>query len=179
MPTQSHPTTDTAPSRRRALIAQAGRFGLVGIANTIIDFIISAIIANVLGGSVIYANIFGFTFTGVIIGSVLGGCIAMVNSYFLNMRFTFKAHDKSLRQAILFFVITGFGLIVLRPIVIHAFTDWWTVPVDLTYFPSQVIGLKLSRDLIFELVGVASAILIIWPYNFILYKRVVFKKGQD
>lgn len=178
MPTQSHPHTDAAPSRKQALLAQAGRFGLVGIANTVLDFIISAFIAGILGGTTIFANLFGFTITGVIIGSILGGCIAMVNSYILNMRFTFKASDGGLRQALLFFAITGFGLIVLRPIVIHAFTDWWTFPVDLSYFVTQALGLKFSRDFVFELVGVASAIVVIWPYNFILYKRVVFKKGQ-
>jgi putative flippase GtrA len=179
MPTKSQPQTDTQPDAKKTVIKEASRFGLVGIINTLIDFAIATFIAGLLGGTTVFFNFFGFTITGVIIGSVLGGCIAMINSYILNMRFTFKARGGGLRQAVLFFAITGFGLIILRPIVIHIFTDWWTFPVDLGYFLTQAIGLKFTYETVFELVGAAAGIVFIWPYNFILYKKVVFKKGQS
>lgn len=179
MPNSSHPKSDTTSDTKKTVIKEAGRFGIVGIINTLIDFVLAAVIASALGGTTVYFNLFGFTFTGVIIASIIGGCVAMINSYVLNMRFTFKAHARGLRQAILFFGITGFGLIVLRPIVIHVFTDWWTFPVDLGFLITQALNLPFSRDLVFELIGVAAGILFIWPYNFILYKKVVFKKEQS
>lgn len=179
MPTKSHPQTDTQPDAKKTVIKEASRFGLVGIVNTLIDFAIATVIAGALGGQTVYLSLFGFTITGVIIGSVIGGCIAMINSYILNMRFTFKAKDGGLRQALLFFAITGFGLIILRPVIIHVFTDWWTFPVDLAHFITQSVGLKFTYETVFELVGAAVGIVFIWPYNFILYKKVVFKKGQS
>lgn len=177
MPTSSHSTAAEKTDNKKTIIKEASRFGLVGIINTLIDFAIATIIAGILGGATIFINVSGFTITGVIIGSVLGGCIAMINSFILNRRFTFKAHDGGLRQAVLFFAITGFGLIVLRPVIIHMFTDWWKAPVDLAHFIIQVIGLNLSYETVFELVGAAVGIVFIWPYNFFLYKKVVFKKG--
>lgn len=166
------------PKKSRSELGQAGRFGLVGIINTSIDFVLATIISSAIGATTIYAAFAtpegDFTVTGVIIASVIAGFIAMINSYFLNLRFTFKAQGGGLRQAVKFFVITGFGLGVLRPLIIKLATDWWTWPVDFGYSVSQILNLNLSRDIIITLIGVASAIVVIWPYNYLMYKRFVF-----
>lgn len=170
------------PKKSRSELAQASRFGLVGIINTVIDFVIATIISSAIGATTIYAAFAtpegNFTITGVIIASVVAGFIAMINSYFLNLRFTFKAHAGGLNQAIKFFAITGFGLGVLRPLVIKLTTDWWAWPVDFGYAMSQVLHLGLSRDIIITLIGVASAIVIIWPYNYLMYKKFVFTNAN-
>lgn len=164
--------------KNSAGLARAGRFGLVGILNTIIDFVIATLIATAIGAThiwVAFATPEGtFTITGVIIASVIAGFIAMINSYFLNLRFTFRAHSGGGRQALRFFLITGFGLAIIRPLVIKLATDWWSWPVDFGYTVAQIFGLQLSHDMVVTLVGIAAGIIVVWPYNYFMYKRFVF-----
>ncbi len=177
----AHP--DAVKTKGRAELAQASRFGLVGILNTIIDFVIATLISTAIGATHIWAAFATpegtFTITGVIIASVIAGFIAMINSYFLNLRFTFRAQGGGGRQALKFFLITGFGLAILRPLVIKLATDWWTWPVDFTYTVVRIFNLHLSLDMCVTLVGIAAGIIVVWPYNYFMYKRYVFTQRTE
>ena len=78
------------------------RFGLVGAANTALDFGLLLVLANFFAVPHVIANI-------------ISSSIAFVASFFANKKYTFKTTGQSVvREMILFTVITLFGLWVIQ-----------------------------------------------------------------
>jgi putative flippase GtrA len=90
---------------RLPISATQVRFGIVGIANTLVDALGYAILLA-LGLLVFVANFISTT-------------SGMLLSFTLNRNFTFRAKDGDLRrQALLFFAVTAFGLWVVQFLII-------------------------------------------------------------
>lgn len=127
-------------------------FAAIGALNTVLDFAILFGL-NSLGVPVSVANIFS---TG----------ITFANSFGLNKKITFKSVSKNkkelARQMILFVTVTLFGLWVIQGIIIYI-----TSPIFENIFKNSKIALLFSKL-------IATIFSLIW--NFILYKKVVFKK---
>lgn len=147
---------------------QVGRFGLVGVLNTIVDIVLQ--------------NIF-FQFFGLskIIASLISGTVAMINSFIFNQRFTFRVKKTDTLHVIYFFVITLFGLYIIRPLVILIFTKWWMWPANIAFKLLNTLHIPIphsanvsSYDAVVNYVGLISAILIVLVYNYLMYKKVVF-----
>lgn len=128
--------------------AQKIRFGVVGIANTALDF----------------ALLFLFVGFGIdkIPANYLSTGISFVFSFFVNKSFTFKNKTgNAKKQFILFIVITIIGLWVIQPIVITsvaamlASTGWAS---GIILFIAKIIATIFSM---------------VWSY--ILYSKIVFK----
>lgn len=85
-------------------IARIARFGVVGVANTALDFGI----------------LFGLTSLGtpVFLANIVSTSAALALSFVLNRNFTFRSDGARSRQLVLFFVVTLVGLWVLQPLVI-------------------------------------------------------------
>lgn len=132
--------------------AQKLRFGLVGVANTALDFILLFLFVN-LGINKIGAN---YLSTG----------ISFIFSFFVNKSFTFKHKEGNARkQFALFILVTIAGLWILQPIII------WIV--------SNALGSYISNDdvLLFIAKLIATVASLVW--NYLLYSKLVFKKyGQ-
>ena len=129
--------------------AEKLRFGLVGGANTAIDFGI----------------LFGLVFLGVdkLVANFFSTGVAFVFSFFVNKSFTFKSiGGNTKKQFGLFLVITLFGLWVIQPIIISG-TTW---VLDETSLNSGVV-LLVGKLL-------ATVATLIW--NYVLYSRFVFRK---
>jgi putative flippase GtrA len=127
------------------------RFGLVGAANTTIDFGI----------------LFGLVFLGIdkLVANFISTGIAFIFSFFVNKSFTFKQSGKaSKKQFGLFLVITLTGLWVIQPVIISL-----TNPV------LTGAGLNASLSLLTGKL-LATVATLIW--NYILYKRFVFKAAS-
>jgi putative flippase GtrA len=130
--------------------AQKIRFGIVGIANTALDFILLFLFVG-LGVDKIVANYFSTS-------------IAFIFSFFVNKKFTFKNTDGNVkRQFALFILVTIIGLWVIQPLVIAAVTS---IPVDASW-PKEGI--------LFIAKVIATVASLIW--NYLFYSRLVFKKG--
>ncbi|WP_216215465.1 GtrA family protein [Amycolatopsis aidingensis] len=81
------------------------RFGLVGIANTAVDFV-GYLVLVTAGLPIFFANF-------------LSTSAGMLLSFSLNRSFTFRAKEGDPRlQALLFFTITAIGLWAVQPVVI-------------------------------------------------------------
>ena len=127
------------------------RFIIVGVVNTVIDFIILNVL-SLIGVPKIAANTAS---TGV----------SMLFSFFMNKKWTFSSLSKNyLREIILFFVFTLFGLWVIQNGVM------WLI---LTFVPH--FGLP---DWLFLNISklVASVPSLIW--NYLTYDRFVFRKDE-
>jgi putative flippase GtrA len=131
--------------------AEKLRFALVGGANTAIDFGI----------------LFGLVFLGVdkLVANFFSTGIAFIFSFYVNRSFTFKSTGGNTKKQFgLFLVITLFGLWVIQPVII-AFVAWLLASSNLSK-PIILLAGKL----------LATVATLIW--NYVLYSRYVFKKGE-
>lgn len=137
-------------------------FTLIGGLNTFLDFAILFTLKSI-GLSLILANICSTTVTFII-------------SFFLNKKITFKSETQNkkdiAREMVLFTIITLFGLWVIQNIIISI-----TKPIIIYYFGDiNILFVNISQDnfaiLTSKIIGTIFSL--IW--NFILYKKVVFKK---
>jgi len=132
--------------------AEKIRFGIVGIANTALDFIILFILVA-LGLDKIPAN---YISTGA----------SFIFSFFVNKSFTFKSTGgNAKKQFALFIIITIIGLWIIQPIIITAIS---ALLVN-TGWASGVI--------LFIAKIIATIASLIW--NYLFYSRLVFKKQEQ
>ncbi|MEO6109532.1 MAG: GtrA family protein [Candidatus Saccharimonadales bacterium] len=129
--------------------AEKVRFGVVGVANTAIDFGILFILVA-LGVDKIVANFFS---TG----------SAFIFSFFVNKSFTFKTKGGNVKKQFgLFIIVTIIGLWIIQPLIITgvgnllATTGW-----------SSALILLIAKL-------IATVASLIW--NYVFYSRIVFKK---
>ena len=128
------------------------RFGLVGAANTALDFGLLLVLANFFAVPHVIANI-------------ISSSIAFVSSFFANKKYTFKTTGQSVvREMILFTVITLFGLWVIQSAIITLLTP-----------PIQSI---VTNDTITLVIAKLVATLASLTWNYILYSRIVFKTSH-
>jgi putative flippase GtrA len=105
------------------------RFGLVGVANTLVDALGYALLVSA------GVPLFGANFISTTAGMLL--------SFTLNRNFTFRSREGSVRrQALLFFGVTAFGLWVVQALVIFGVTKAFPgVHVLVPKFAGIAVGL--------------------------------------
>ena len=127
------------------------KFAYIGAFNTAFDFAILFSLKT-LGINIVAANI---TSTGV----------TFILSFILNKKITFNSTNKTkkenIKEFLLFTVITLFGLWVIQTLVIYIVT-------------SILSSILISNINLFIAKIIATIFSLIW--NFVLYKKVVFKK---
>lgn len=145
-------------------IKQVGRFGLVGILNTVVDFAIyNGFLLLLPGFPVVWAG-------------VISGTAAMINSFVFNKNFTFKAKKLSTQKLVMFFVITAAGLYLIRPFILYIFTDFWLWPAQALYDVTSFLHLPFSPEFDTRNLALVVAIAIVLVYNYLLYKYYVFNE---
>jgi putative flippase GtrA len=134
--------------RLAARHAEKLRFGLVGVANTALDFVL----------------LFAFVALGVnqYVANYLSTSLAIVFSYFMNRRFTFRSEGTKRREVVPFVLVTLTGLWALQPALI------WLVTEGLRHVVAQdYVVLFLAK-----LVATVGSL----TWNYLLYSRVVFTR---
>ncbi len=127
---------------------QFGRFALVGVVNTLLDFGLLFLLRSA-GLPMIAANIISTT-------------TAFISSFVANKKYTFKTTGTDLkRELTLFIVVTLFGLWVLQSIVLWAITP--ALEDMLGNHRYGLLGAKL----------LATVVSMVW--NYVLYTKLVFK----
>ena len=125
------------------------RFGIVGGANTALDF----------------GLLFVFKFIGipVEIANIMSTGLAFIFSFFANKKYTFKTTNTNIiREMILFVIITLTGLWGLQ-----------TLIIALTHNPlSQLMGNTDVALLVAKLLATVASL----TWNYLFYSRLVFKK---
>lgn len=145
---------------------QAGKFGIVGILNTLLDFVIfNLLTSRFFRVPKVAANIFSTT-------------VAMTFSFFANRQAVFTAGTGDpVTQAVLFFAVTGFGLWVLQTGILHLVVDKWRWPRALTAWALRItsLGRLISTEFALKNGGKAFATLFSLAWNFVMYKYLVFR----
>ncbi|MDF2460859.1 MAG: rane protein of unknown function [Candidatus Saccharibacteria bacterium] len=152
---------DETPKRRHD-IKRAGKFGAVGVFNTVLDFALYNLLST-LGLTLIQANIISTT-------------IAMMFSFMANKKLVFKKHDGHMgKQAVAFLAITAFGLYVLQNGAIHILTEVWTLPIDIGLAIAHSLGITGHDEFLIKNGAKAAATLLSLSWNYVMYKKVVFR----
>lgn len=147
-----------------AEIKRVGRFGLVGILNTVVDFV------------VYNGLLFLLPAVPAIWAGIISGTAAMINSFVFNKNFTFKAKKLSTKKLVMFFVITAAGLYIIRPAILYVFTDYWLWPSQLLYSITTALRLPFSQEFDTRNLALVAAIAVVLVYNYLLYKYYVFNE---
>ncbi|HUD08340.1 MAG TPA: GtrA family protein [Candidatus Saccharimonadales bacterium] len=127
------------------------RFTMVGLLNTSTDFGLYSVLL-ILGWMPLLAN-------------TVSTSAGMLLSFFLNRRFTFRAHHQNSRQqARRFLIVTLTGLWLLQPIIIYLVRD---LSSSLFHFNKTRLLLNLIAKLI--------SIIFSFIWNYLWYSRFVFK----
>ena len=145
-------------------IGRVGKFGIVGVVNTAIDFTILNVLHLIFKMGIIESNLFSTT-------------IAMFFSFAVNRRYVFTDHESSVwRQGTTFLIVTAIGLYGLQTIIIHLLTVTWTGPLGLVVRVVNAFGLGtvLSANIVITNGAKAIATIATLIWNYLLYKRVVF-----
>ncbi len=152
-------------STSRTEMMRIGKFGLVGVFNTLIDFVIYNLVSSHLGLSLVISNIISTT-------------VAMVFSYLANRQLVF-ARSKSSRplhhQLALFYLVSAFGVYVLQSLTIVLLTSVWQWPINVMLGVFHTFGISGSDAFLIKNAAKAVATIVSLIWNYIMYKRVVFK----
>lgn len=145
---------------------QAGKFGLVGILNTVIDLGLFNLLTQVFGVYVVAANIVSVS-------------VAIINSYIWNKNWTFQDKSKTglVEQFTKFVVFSLIGM-GIQTFMVWLLATKWTVSGLWAYSVVNFIGLERIFSQSFVLNNWAKVwgigFTLIW--NFIAYKKWTFKK---
>jgi putative flippase GtrA len=134
-------------------------FSLIGIFNTLFDLALYVVFQN-LTHSILIANI-------------IATSAALIGSYFLNSRLTFKSKKWTFKSFFLFVAVTIFGLWFLQTSIIYLITPTvQLIPEFLWHLFGPLEGIaKVVAPKIF-----ATAVTFVW--NFLWYNKVIFKKDS-
>jgi putative flippase GtrA len=152
-------------STSRTEILRIGKFGLVGVFNTILDFVIYNFVSSHFGLSLVLSNIISTT-------------VAMVFSYVANRQLVFDKNKSSRplhHQLALFYLVSAFGVYVLQSVVIYILTSVWNAPLDVMLGVFHTFGISGSDTFLVKNAAKAVATIVSLTWNYIMYKRVVFK----
>ena len=159
MATKRQPTTGE--------IRRVGKFGAVGIINTVIDFSLF----NLLSKFVFMGS------GGVIPSNIVSTTTSMIFSFFANRGVVFKAERGSmLKQAVIFFAVTAVGLYIIQTGIIYILVHVWTTPLDLAVRIIRHLGIYWLNDQFYINNGAkAFATVASMTWNYLMYKKVVFR----
>jgi putative flippase GtrA len=131
-------------------------FAAIGIFNTLFDMALYVLV-QYLTGSIIIANI-------------VATSAALIGSYLLNSKLTFKAKKWTAKSFILFVVVTIFGLWVLQTGVIYLLTPLVGIIPEVLW---RLFGPLEDIVKILAPKVAATAVTVVW--NFLWYNKVIFK----
>lgn len=151
----------TSGNGKRSFL-QLVKFGLIGVSNTLVDFIVTFALNAV----------FRLYFLAKIIGYACG----IANSYFWNSRWTFREERRRDKREILLFIAVNLVTLGLSLLLQWIFRDllhlddWWTGFAGENWFTKILNGERFCILLAFPI-----PLLV----NFIGNKLIVFKKRAD
>lgn len=135
-------------------------FSLIGVFNTLFDL-------------ALYVAIYNFT-GSIIVANLMATSAALIGSYILNSRITFKSKKWTVKSFALFVAVTVFGLWVLQTGIIYALTPF------VNHIPEHIwMHLGGLQHTIKTVVPKLLATVVTFVWNFMWYNKVIFKNDRD
>ncbi|MFA4817221.1 MAG: GtrA family protein [Parcubacteria group bacterium] len=151
-----------AESKMHQLMAQFGKFVLVGIMNTLVDLIVlnveMAVTGIVVGGGYSVEKAISFLF-------------AVTFSYFINKHWTFqdKTKEGEGKKMSQFFAVSVVGMIINVSVATIVVT-YLQIPIN------NILSLSFLTPQLWGTIGALGGTAIGLVWNFVGYKFIVFKK---
>ncbi len=142
--------------RRTTKVTQSEkiRFGLVGVINTFVDFVVLNVLVGLVGVMIVPANIISTT-------------TAMVTSFGLNKKVVFRTGEGSLaRQLVLFFAVTLSAVWLVQSGVM--FVIFQLLAISTQWHETIILNIA-------KLGGICAGL--VW--NYIWYSKVVFRHANQ
>ena len=157
-----------APRPRGRTAGQIVRFGLVGVVNTVVDYVTFIVLTIV----------FHIPLSNVWMAKYPSSAVGMTVSFVLNRRFVFRATAHRARgQAFRFIAATLIGIFVIQNLLTQLFAS------KVQYFgieASHVVDVAgLSRTFTIKTVAFALGAVASIIWNFVAYKYWVFRPDED
>ncbi len=118
----------------------------VGGVATVVDFLVAAIVREVLGGNDIISNASGFVF-------------GLITNYFISILWVFKKHNMNLAEEFGFFALIGIVGLIINTIIV--------------YFLGKLLNSDEIRIMFYVAKIIATLITLIW--NFAARKIILYK----
>ncbi len=138
-------------------------FLAVGIGNTLLDFGFYSLLAlTIFKDSLVTAGL-------------VSGTVALLIAFTTHSLITWRGRHIKRSTIIKFFAFTGFGMWVIRPVLLVLFSklDWLYGGVFGIF---QSLGLSLSPEFVANTGAFGFMIIIVLIYNYLTYDRFVFKQ---
>jgi len=151
------------------------RFAVVGVANTLVDYVLFLGITKV----------FHLSLDTVWVAKVISGTVAMTLSFFLNRRWVFAArgHAPVHHQAARFFAATAVGVYGIGVPITQLFARVYQAPGRALYAVLRDVGLAQAVPSLFteafatKTAAFAIATLCSMVFNFLAYRYWVFRRN--
>lgn len=151
---------------------QVGKFGLVGILNTLIDYVLFIGITK----------LFSIPLSHVYVAKLFSGGVAMINSFYFNRTWVFNSKNpNSSSQAVRFLVATLIGVFLIQTSLTQFFTTSFPYFGNLGFQIASAIGLVkllpsvITEAFVLKTVAFGLATLASLTWNFVTYRKWVFK----
>lgn len=157
-------------------VKQAGKFVIVGVFNTVIDF-------GVLNILVFLGFTAAFTLLGqeFLVANIISVAMAMINSFILNKQWTFRSEGENIYiEVIKFLTVTVIGMFVIHQLIFSFFYYRFYGATDLAISLVHLLRLNTVFSDKFVVLNFAKGIAIIgsFVWNFLGYKFFVFKEEK-
>ena len=150
-------------SAQKLLKHRAVVFLGVGLLNTLLDFLFYTLLTTVFFPEAGEIGIVG----------IISGTFALVCAYTTHKLITWRDRPAARLTIIKFFVVTGFGLWVIRPLLLVWFITW-----EFFYKPVHTITSNIGLPFNYAFVASTGAflfmVIIVMTYNYVTYSRLVF-----
>ena len=164
-PSWAAKTTD----RLRGSVGEAQRFGVVGVANTLLDFVLFHALTNV----------FQIPLSRVWIAKAISGTVALASSFYLNRTWVFRVADgrrTAAGQAARFVIATVIGVYAIQTTLTQFFASEFPEPGELVFRGLRELGLAkvLTEEFVIKTIAFGLATVASMSWNFAAYKWWVF-----
>jgi len=137
----------------------------VGAANTLLDFAFYTILTlTILKGQ-----------DSIALAGFVSGTFALLCAFIAHSMITWRGSSIGKGTILRFFLFTGFGMWVIRPLLLSFFIHFTSV-YHFAYNLSTSLGLPFSYEFVTNTGAFGFMVVIILSYNYFVYDRFVFKK---
>lgn len=139
----------------------------VGILNTFLDFVFYSLLTYLFFGDK----------SSIWIAGIISGTVALFVAFLTHSKITWKYRTINLATMIRFLIATGFGMWVIRPILLVIFIRVDFI-YDRAYDIAQWLHIPVSYGFVANTGAFALMTAVVLVYNFIVYDKFVFTKGR-
>lgn len=180
MPTPEYGAAVSVQNRQTA--GQVARFGLVGVINTLIDYVLFITLTIV----------FSIPLSRVWVAKYASSAVAMVVSFVLNRRFVFRSQRRDVRGEVFRFVTaTLIGVFVIQNLLTQFFASNFQYFGKAAFRAVDAIGLSeitftvhdrtigITESFTIKTVAFGLATIASLTWNFFTYKYWAFRQDED